>query len=104
MVLAVPSVETAVFCNKTPYNKLHGVFFRRTVIRGTKNSADEYSYLLRCDSVGWQIVNFRRKCKQYKRHVSEEIVASIFRVYTGTGSAVTPCRCSVHAKTRNVHP
>ena len=55
MFLAVPSVKIDVFCNKKPCNKLHGVLFHKTVMRGTKNGSDEYSDLLPCDTVGWHI-------------------------------------------------
>jgi len=63
MVLAVPSVKTTVFCKKTPCNNLHDVFFHKTVMQGTKNCADEYSYLLRCD------------CRPAHSYVSEKVLS-----------------------------
>jgi hypothetical protein len=69
MFLAVPSIKIAVFCNKTPCNKLHGVIFQKRVTRGTKNGPDGYSDLLRCNAVGWHKATFRTKRKQYKRQV-----------------------------------
>jgi len=40
MILVVPSVKP--ICNKTPCNKLHGFFFHKIIMQGTKNGPDEY--------------------------------------------------------------